>query len=104
MDATVFAGRLRELRELASLSREQLAERAGIKPSRIRDLEQGLHVPRWDAILALAKALDVECTAFTVPATDVPSPRVGRPKKQATHSEQAPELSGRKKGKRQDKP
>lgn len=59
-----FGERLRELREQAGLSRQELAERAGLKMSRIRDLEQGVNIPRWDAVVALSRALGVSCEDF----------------------------------------
>src|SRR5262245_52701412 len=79
-----FAGRLRELRVAAGLSREQLAERAGLKAGGIRNLEQGVRLPGWETVLALAKALGVECTAFTQePATSDAALPPGRPRKDA---------------------
>ena len=78
---SLFGARLRELRTAARLSREELAERAGMKVGGVRDLEQGLRVPGWDSVLSLARALGVECTAFTVEATAVEPRKPGRPKK-----------------------
>jgi transcriptional regulator with XRE-family HTH domain len=103
MSVEGFAGRLRELREGAGLSREQLAERAGIRSSRIRDLEQGLHSPRWETILALANALAVDCTAFTQPAVNVPPPRTGRPRKAAQASVLTEPAAGKKPAKKRKK-
>ena len=80
-EADRFAGRLRELREGAGLSREQLADRAGMKVNGVRDLEQGVRSPRWETVLALAEALGVECTAFTQEPGELPPARPGRPKK-----------------------
>lgn len=83
-----FAGRLRELREAAGLSRKELAERAGMKSEAgIRDLEQGLRIPGWDTVLALADALGVPIQAFreepAEPASVEPRKR-GRPRKSST--------------------
>jgi transcriptional regulator with XRE-family HTH domain len=79
-----FAGRLRELREQAGLSRQQLADRAGMKSEAgIRNLEQGIRRPSWDTVLALCQALGVSCDAFTQPPGELPPPRVGRPRKAA---------------------
>src|SRR5262245_12692009 len=77
-----FAIRLRELREQAGLSREQLAELAGLKIGGVRDLEQGLRNPSWRTVLQLVAALQVEVTAFLAePASEsAPRPR-GRPRK-----------------------
>jgi transcriptional regulator with XRE-family HTH domain len=83
MQAEYFQGRLRELREEAGLSREQLAERAGIKASHVRDLEQGVYVPNWTTVVALCKALGKGCDAFLQKPADLPPLPVGRPKKKA---------------------
>ena len=92
MSAELFADRLRELREQAGMSRKDLAAKAGFRSEAgIRDLEQGVRKPTWETVLALAKALEVECTAFTVPASaDLPPAKAGRPKKSEPEGEQAP--------------
>ena len=85
MAAEHFGARLRELREAAGLSRKDLAERAGMKSEGgIRNLEQGVNGPTWETVLALAKALGVDCTAFAEEPTEAPTaPRKpGRPRKQ----------------------
>ena len=115
MNPDWFAGRLRELREGAGLSRKDLADRAGMKSEAgVRDLEQGLNYPTWPTVLALAAALGVDCTAFCQsPSPDAPPPRRGQPRKapaDAPPVEAAPveaaeppdqvEGAGRKRGKR----
>ncbi|HWG43582.1 MAG TPA: helix-turn-helix transcriptional regulator [Gemmataceae bacterium] len=88
MDAKWFAGRLGELRKNAGMTQQQLADKAGLKLGGVRDLEQGRSGPTWDTVLALCKALGVDCTAFTIePATD-DKPGRGRPPK----SDPAPEV------------
>jgi transcriptional regulator with XRE-family HTH domain len=81
MKAEWFAGRLRELREQAGLSREQLADRAGMRSAAgIRNLEQGIRKPSWETVIALCKALNVKCDAFLQePKEMVPLPP-GRPR------------------------
>lgn len=82
MNPEWFAGRLRELREKAGLSREELAELAGMKIGGIRDLEQGVNQPRWETVLMLAKVLEVSCEAFNQPpSADLPPSKPGRPRK-----------------------
>lgn len=78
-----FGARLRELREQAGLTREQLAERTGLKIGGIRDIEQGVNkAPRWDNVVALAQALGVDCTAFQEkPSADTTPRGRGRPAK-----------------------
>jgi transcriptional regulator with XRE-family HTH domain len=81
MEAKWFAGRLRELREANALSRDVLAERAGIKPSAVRDIEQAVYSPNWETVVALCRALGVRCDAFLERPTDRPPPGPGRPRK-----------------------
>lgn len=76
-----FAGRLRELRTAAGLSREELATKAGLKVGGIRDLEQGLNGPTWATMVAICAALGVDCTAFTVPPAEREPAGPGRPPK-----------------------
>src|SRR5262245_61511166 len=81
MSAEWFAGRLRELRCEAGLTQEQLAEKVGVKRGAIARWESGTREPSWSNVVALARALGVECTAFLQePATAAPA-RPGRPRK-----------------------
>ena len=59
-----FAKRLHALREERNLSREQLAESAGLTRQAIHLYESGERRPTWDAVQALAKALNVPTDAF----------------------------------------
>ena len=95
MSADWFAGRLRELRENAGLSRKELAERAGMQSEAgIRNIEQGIRKPSWETVIALAQALGVDCNAFTEPpATGAPEPKGGRPRKKETSGESQAEPS-----------
>jgi non-specific serine/threonine protein kinase len=53
-----FGELLREYRRAAGLTQEELAERAGVSPRSISELERGgAHVPRRDTIALLARAL-----------------------------------------------
>jgi transcriptional regulator with XRE-family HTH domain len=65
-----FGDRLKELRTAANLSREELAEKSGLSRGGVRDLEQGVRSPSWKTVQLLAKALNVDCTAFQ----DAPAP------------------------------
>jgi transcriptional regulator with XRE-family HTH domain len=78
-----FGLRLRELREAAGLTQQQLADAAGLKLGGLRDIEQGAsRAPRWDTVLALANALGVDCMAFTQEPSSEQGPRgPGRPRK-----------------------
>lgn len=82
MQAEWFKDRLRELRTGAGLSRQELADRAGLKPNAIRDLEQGVNQPSWSTVIALCQALGVTCDAFLQePAQPAEKPKGGRPRK-----------------------
>ncbi len=76
-----LGNRLRELREGAELSREQLAELAGVSVRAVVQWELGEREPGWFNMLALAEALGVDCTAFTQAPAERPSAGPGRPHK-----------------------
>jgi transcriptional regulator with XRE-family HTH domain len=59
-----FAEKLRQLRDVAGLTQEQLAERSGINLWTIRGYEQGRREPNWKGVLCLAKALAVAAEVF----------------------------------------
>jgi transcriptional regulator with XRE-family HTH domain len=81
MEASHFAGRLRELREAKGWTREQLAEASGLKAGGIRDIEQGLRLPGWETVLSICDALGVMPNTFTMEPAPRPEPRRGRPPK-----------------------
>src|SRR5690349_12704936 len=58
---TDFAGLLRQLREQALLTQEELAEAAGLSPRSVSDLERGIHrTARKDTAVLLAGALGLD--------------------------------------------
>ncbi len=59
-----FGTLLRELRAKANLTQEDLAEKAGISISTLRNHEQGHRLPSWSAVVKLAKALGVTTDTF----------------------------------------
>src|SRR5713101_5647875 len=83
MNPEWFAGRLRELRQQKTLSREQLAKAAGMTVGGIRDLEQGVRKPSLPSLIALCEALGESCDALLAQpgGADVPAPAAGRPRK-----------------------
>jgi transcriptional regulator with XRE-family HTH domain len=81
MGAEWFAGRLRELRERAGLTQQQLARKAGLDKDSVSRLERARWQPTWETVVALAGALGVDCTAFLQPPTEQPPARPGRPRK-----------------------
>ena len=59
-----FAERLRELREKAGLTQQQLADASGLPVGSLRNYEQGQREPYWQVVFRLADALGVSCEAF----------------------------------------
>jgi non-specific serine/threonine protein kinase len=55
-----FGDKVREHRRSAGLTQEELAERAGVSPRSISEMERGgAHVPRRDTVALLARALNL---------------------------------------------
>jgi DNA-binding XRE family transcriptional regulator len=59
-----FSEKLRQLREQAELTQEQLAQRSGVNLWTIRGYEQGRREPNWKGAIDLARALGVTVEAF----------------------------------------
>jgi len=59
MTTETLGKRLRRLRRAADMTQRQLAERAGVNLGSLRNWEQGTRQPLADAIVKLAKALNV---------------------------------------------
>jgi len=60
----LFGNELKRIRVSAELSQEALAQRAGMSVGNVRNYEQGIRLPSFAAVLKLAKALNVDCSAF----------------------------------------
>jgi transcriptional regulator with XRE-family HTH domain len=90
MDPTWFAGRLRELREKAGLTQQQLADATGLTKDGIARLERGARSPVWETVVSLCKALDTTCDAFLQePVETAPRPK-GRPRKADAEAKPTP--------------
>ena len=76
-----FQARLKELREAANFTQDELAERAGMSRAGIAQLEIGRRRPAWETLQKLATALGVSIEAFAKDAGPEKKPRRGRPKK-----------------------
>src|SRR5262245_21543242 len=76
-----LGNRIRELREAAGLSREQLATAAGVSVRGIVQWELGEREPGWFNMLALSEALGVDCNAFVQVPAERPPGGPGRPRK-----------------------
>jgi transcriptional regulator with XRE-family HTH domain len=73
-----FGERLKQLREAAGLTQQQVAERAGCNLFTVAKLEGAKQEPAWPLVLALAKALNVPCTAFQAADDTQPTPEAPR--------------------------
>jgi transcriptional regulator with XRE-family HTH domain len=63
MPAVVYVGdKLREIRIQRLLTQEELAEKAGVSPSTVVNIERDNREPQFRTIRKLAKALEVEPT------------------------------------------
>jgi transcriptional regulator with XRE-family HTH domain len=88
MPEQTFGARLKQLREQAGLSQQELATKAGLHRFGVAKLERGEREPTWDTVQKLTQALGVKCAAFEgttsgKPPADAPAPRRGRPPKPA---------------------
>lgn len=61
---STFGARLRELRDGAGLTQQELAEKAGMLPAALARLERGERSPLWETVLKLAAALQVGVEEF----------------------------------------
>jgi transcriptional regulator with XRE-family HTH domain len=62
--AKLFGRRVRAIRKAARITQERIAEQAQINPKYLGELERGEKKPSFDALLALAKALQVSPASF----------------------------------------
>jgi transcriptional regulator with XRE-family HTH domain len=92
MDPKQFGDRLKDLRERAGVTQRELAARAGLGQKTISNWEQGISEPVWSNVLALAKALGLDCRAFEQEPAPRPKTGRGRPPKATPASPPAGEL------------
>jgi transcriptional regulator with XRE-family HTH domain len=78
MPARSFGERLKQLREEEGLTQVELAAAAGLHRFAVAKLEVGSRQPTWATVQALARALDVEVTAFVI----APPPEAEKPSRQ----------------------
>jgi transcriptional regulator with XRE-family HTH domain len=81
MNPEWFAGRLRELREAAGFTQQQLADKAGLTREGVAQLETERREPSWRTVVSLCQALGVSCEAFLKEPAAGHEPRPGRPRK-----------------------
>ena len=88
-----FGARLKELREQAGMTQQELADAAGMHRFGVAKLEQGIREPSWATVQALCKALNVSCEAFQVAAEPREPAGIGRPRKTASPTATEPETT-----------
>jgi transcriptional regulator with XRE-family HTH domain len=98
-----FAERLRELREKAGLTQQQLADASGLPVGSLRHYEQGRREPYWQVVFRLAAVLGVRCDAFAdCVGADVPAEATKTtPRTTSSRTTPAPRKRGRGNGKGQ---
>jgi transcriptional regulator with XRE-family HTH domain len=77
-----FGRRLKQLREAAGLTQQQLADRSNTPKASIANLEQDRYKATWENVLKLAAALGVDCRAFVENGAGSAKPKAakrGRP-------------------------
>ncbi len=82
--------RIRELRAGAGLSREQLADGAGVSVRAVIQWELGEREPGWFNMLALAEGLGVQVSAFLKEPAPRPQAGPGRPPKPRAEPKEPP--------------
>ncbi len=75
---STFGLKLRDLRQRAGLTQEQLSERAGVDRTTLARLETDVSVPTWPTVLALARTLGVKADDFPDVAAELKTSR-GKP-------------------------
>jgi transcriptional regulator with XRE-family HTH domain len=80
MDASRFAGRLRELREGAGLTQKALGDQAGLSMRAVAQWERAVREPSWSSVIAMCKALGVTPNDFLEAPARRKRPGPGRPK------------------------
>ena len=88
LDARLIGNRIRNFRELAGLSKSELARRVGVSPTAVHNWEENGTVPRIDLSHALSEALEVSFVQLM--SGDNSS---GNPSPLSTSSPDQPEIS-----------
>jgi DNA-binding XRE family transcriptional regulator len=66
-EQTYLSFKLKQLREAAGLTQEELAARVGLNRVTLARFESGARAPSWPTVLDLADALGVSCEDFVEP-------------------------------------
>jgi transcriptional regulator with XRE-family HTH domain len=78
VERKLFGKRVRAVRKAAKVTQEKAAEKARLNPKYLGQIERGEKRPSFDAILALAKALNVSPATFFQMDQDVSDEKVLR--------------------------
>ena len=99
-ESTWTGARLRELREAASMSQQELADRLNVSRETVARWETDQREPNWTNVRAMAHAMGVDCRAFEqAPAEGTTPATRGRPRMVQPVEDAAPEQKPtRKKG------
>ena len=76
-----FGEKLRQLRERAGLTQEQLAAASGVNLWTVRGYEQGRREPNWKGAIVLTRALGVTVEEFADCVSGEDTGRADRPKR-----------------------
>jgi transcriptional regulator with XRE-family HTH domain len=96
MRANWLGGRLRELREAAGLTQQQVADAVGCSWQAVSRWERDKREPGWSQVIALCAALGVSCEAFQTPPAEREPAGPGRPPK--VKAEEPPPGKKKKRG------
>ena len=70
MDMIAIGNRIKEAREQAHLTQEDLAEIVGISPTHMSVIERGVKTPKLDTFVRIIKALNLSADALLMDGAD----------------------------------
>ena len=70
MDMIAIGSRIKEARERAHLTQEELAEKVDISPTHMSVIERGVKTPKLDTFVKIVKALNLSADALLLDGMD----------------------------------
>ena len=70
MDMIAIGSRIKEARERAHLTQEELAEKVDISPTQMSVIERGVKTPKLDTFVKIVKALNLSADALLLDGMD----------------------------------
>ena len=70
MDMIAIGSRIKEARERAHLTQEELAEKVDISPTHMSVIERGIKTPKLDTFVKIVKALNLSADALLLDGMD----------------------------------